>query len=1064
MQDPKEVTLLLHFNEESKEHKIKISNDFNETKKRILTSMGIDPKEMSNYALKIPSGGVIEKNNVIFENDKLWIIPVDMSNEPTGYTPMDEVDQKLKEEQMRGYSLDPKNKEAYKNFHITKVSKSDYDALECLLLTKQYTEYHALTDVINKKWSLPLGFSMKLVRPPKSNKDGTKTIRLYCFKFNRNNKKENCKENVQKVSDSNEDEDNWRFGITFKQDYETKIWLLYQNYDYSNFVHNHKCSERPNNLELNINEYDVEEFWKKYKNKIRSLATLQRLIDSKNDLVLRQKSMIEEKIKKERSMKIKQENPKPLKQKESKLNEKQKKNLIKEERKDGIRSARNFSSQQEFNTLIEILMKKNENISGYLKTEEEAKEGEKPKVTKLFYSNETMRKIFYRYRDFIYVHRRMNETRFKKILTLIVGIDNSGFNRIFAIALTTKDDVPSSEWIFKHFNDYMGKAKPRSIIMERNKNVHKALVSLYNGQDTSIVYCPYYIHKSLKFEFENDLRKNNEALFDKITSIPIIESQSQFEHQLSEVKNYAMMTNNDRHRNLILKLESEKTLWATWYQKHLLLGGAVVWDRIAKIKGYLKVSLAKFSKSTVAEALDQLLGIDKLDLRGHLESRTVSFKHNQIFMNFKLIRNLLNKNMVTEFVKERIKWYASKSFKYEIVDQDDENKIFIVQKKRELGGVGRTKMFGDESKVICIGNSLFCTWLGQFSTGFPCGHEFAVHMKYPDYDVRLNKRWYNDYNNSDFSVDQVNTYLKMLQDLRSSLISYMKDLKSAKAKITDADFSFKTASLWSTPVKDIKKLVEETDNYLQIPSRESTEEGKDLNEEQLMELMKQIDTDNIDFDELERLISIEEEDISKGDDPNEKYGLGNEFNKKISPKRLKQIEERKKRDELKVKLKEEKQKKRELKASAKKNVKQEENDEEEEKKVEEKKIVKISIQDLMKGMNNSSKLNFTQLLLESRKRSEEERRIKEEEKSKDKSSKKKKKTSKKKNESDDEDESKENSRSKSPPKKDQSSESKSSNKRQKVKEESSDEESEDESAKKNKKKKKKDDNSDSSYH
>jgi hypothetical protein len=66
----------------------------------------------------------------------------------------------------------------------------------------------------------------------------------------------------------------------------------------------------------------------------------------------------------------------------------------------------------------------------------------------------------------------------------------------------------------------------------------------------------------LKFEFDGELKMNNQALYDKIVSIPIIESQTDFEGQLAEVKNYALMTNNDRHRNLILKLESEKSFWA----------------------------------------------------------------------------------------------------------------------------------------------------------------------------------------------------------------------------------------------------------------------------------------------------------------------------------------------------------------------------------------------------------------------------------------------------------------------------------------------------------------------
>jgi hypothetical protein len=87
-----ELDLVLHFNEETKQEKIKISNDFNETKRNILKKFGIKDKEIDNYALKIPNGGLIEKSNIIFAEDNLCIIPTEMSNEPTGYTPLDEHD------------------------------------------------------------------------------------------------------------------------------------------------------------------------------------------------------------------------------------------------------------------------------------------------------------------------------------------------------------------------------------------------------------------------------------------------------------------------------------------------------------------------------------------------------------------------------------------------------------------------------------------------------------------------------------------------------------------------------------------------------------------------------------------------------------------------------------------------------------------------------------------------------------------------------------------------------------------------------------------------------------
>ena len=130
MSDTGEVTLVIYHNEERKEKKVKIAEDFTQTKQNILDVFGIDNKESDNFALKIPSGGLIEKNNVIFDKDRLCIIPADMSNEPTGCTPMDEYDCKVKEETMREMNLDPKNKESYRKFQFTKVTKSDYDVLE----------------------------------------------------------------------------------------------------------------------------------------------------------------------------------------------------------------------------------------------------------------------------------------------------------------------------------------------------------------------------------------------------------------------------------------------------------------------------------------------------------------------------------------------------------------------------------------------------------------------------------------------------------------------------------------------------------------------------------------------------------------------------------------------------------------------------------------------------------------------------------------------------------------------------------------------------------------------
>jgi hypothetical protein len=41
-----------------------------------------------------------------------------------------------------------------------------------------------------------------------------------------------------------------------------------------------------------------------------------------------------------------------------------------------------------------------------------------------------------------------------------------------------------------------------------------------------------------------------------------MENQIEFEKRMEKVKAYSQKTNNERHRNLIEKLEQEKDLWA----------------------------------------------------------------------------------------------------------------------------------------------------------------------------------------------------------------------------------------------------------------------------------------------------------------------------------------------------------------------------------------------------------------------------------------------------------------------------------------------------------------------
>lgn len=60
----------------------------------------------------------------------------------------------------------------------------DYRHLECIILTSQIKEQQDLVKIVNREWAQPLGFSFKVKRPAKINKDKSKTLRLYCTYHN----------------------------------------------------------------------------------------------------------------------------------------------------------------------------------------------------------------------------------------------------------------------------------------------------------------------------------------------------------------------------------------------------------------------------------------------------------------------------------------------------------------------------------------------------------------------------------------------------------------------------------------------------------------------------------------------------------------------------------------------------------------------------------------------------------------------------------------------------------------------------------------------------------------
>lgn len=71
------------------------------------------------------------------------------------------------------------------------LKKLDYEHLRAQVLSNAITDHHVLLNFVNDQWANQLGFSLKIKRSPKINKDG-KSIRFYCSLYNMNVNEDEC--------------------------------------------------------------------------------------------------------------------------------------------------------------------------------------------------------------------------------------------------------------------------------------------------------------------------------------------------------------------------------------------------------------------------------------------------------------------------------------------------------------------------------------------------------------------------------------------------------------------------------------------------------------------------------------------------------------------------------------------------------------------------------------------------------------------------------------------------------------------------------------------------------
>jgi len=86
----------------------------------------------------------------------------------------------------------------------------DFKHLQGLVLTFTMDSHNLLIQALNENWAQSMGFTLKLKRPPKINKDGSMSVRAYCGRYGY----------VERANRP------CRFAISFHYDAESKVWMV----------------------------------------------------------------------------------------------------------------------------------------------------------------------------------------------------------------------------------------------------------------------------------------------------------------------------------------------------------------------------------------------------------------------------------------------------------------------------------------------------------------------------------------------------------------------------------------------------------------------------------------------------------------------------------------------------------------------------------------------------------------------------------------------------------------------------------------------------------------------
>lgn len=158
----------------------------------------------------------------------------------------------------------------------------DLKHLECVVIASSINDHRKLVSQVNEDWSQPLGFSLKMRRPPKDNKDGSKTLRLYCSMAR-------CSVSAADVNLIEEKtglkEEICFFALSFRFVPQSETWIMNETYNTDLLWHTHpffhSYSTSATAKKIENNQIIVNQYFRNYKSTIAKLACMDTVLCQK---------------------------------------------------------------------------------------------------------------------------------------------------------------------------------------------------------------------------------------------------------------------------------------------------------------------------------------------------------------------------------------------------------------------------------------------------------------------------------------------------------------------------------------------------------------------------------------------------------------------------------------------------------------------------------------------------------------------------------------------------------------------------------------------------------------